>query len=388
MVNVNIKQEDLDDLRKAIVPFVKISEKYGKKFLQYYGDFVSNLKERHNDFQNPLLKKMGEAAEKGYFMPKRLIRDLTVGMKSADNVLFDEEFLTTLISKNTPAYKKRIERGLPLSAHIEEDGKEYDSTNTLSDEDFENLEPVKGEKYLRPTWMCEVDAPEIRAKAKSIRSKVDSDWEFAEEAFYFVKNEKDFLFEPLNGALSTLKSRGGMCLDKSSLLIALCRVEGIPSRYNLHSVRLTDRLRGLVSSESLTTKVFEALEAWDSLHGAAELKIDGEWIFADPTFTDGVEVNMDVPLTKFGGKATWKDRVGEEEMIREGLPFLSGRIMLPVSVLLRGPIDNVNSELKKMKRSGEKRLEEIGRTRYNREKKESYRDKLPSMEEVKEFRKG
>ena len=33
-------------------------------------------------------------------------------------------------------------------------------------EDFENLPPVSNKKYLRPTRLCECDAPEIRAIAK------------------------------------------------------------------------------------------------------------------------------------------------------------------------------------------------------------------------------
>jgi transglutaminase-like putative cysteine protease len=96
------------------------------------------------------------------------------------------------------------------------------------------------EANLRPTYQCESNAPEIIAMANELGAFQKSDWAYAEDCFNFLKNKVDFTFSaPVRGALHTLRIGEGMCFDKVSLFVALCRAGGIPARYKMYNEAFT-----------------------------------------------------------------------------------------------------------------------------------------------------
>ena len=95
---------------------------------------------------------------------------------------------------------------------------------------FVSLKYTK-EDFLKPTKHCQVNDPEIQAKAASLKKK--SELETAKKIFSFVqvsiKYEK--YSDTKKGAVKTLREKRGNCADQAHLLVALFRAAGIPARY-------------------------------------------------------------------------------------------------------------------------------------------------------------
>ncbi len=287
---------------------------------------------------------------------------------------------------NLKAWKKRIAVSKPPWAHLEDESI-YDSTKMLKEEDFRDLPPVSDEKYLRPTRLCNCDAPEIRAMAKKLGAYEKEPLEYAKEIFYFVKNQKFLVFKPMGGALGVLKSKGGVCLDQMSLLIALARAGGIKARYRLYAFEPTDEMADvMLRDDPVLMETYQMLGFLDSLHGCAELYIDGEWIQLDPTFSDALEAGMGLPIAEFGEEPAWRVRIPERDIIFEGFPVMFKSILTGLALALRNTVDGVNAKLDEVRAKGMQILQEIGKEEYNRRKKKQMRVELPSIEEVRAFR--
>jgi transglutaminase-like putative cysteine protease len=290
------------------------------------------------------------------------------------------------VARNLNAWKKRLGLSKPPWAHIEDESK-YDSTKMLSKEDFKDLPPVSNEKYLRPTRLCPCDSPEIRAMAKKLGAYEKEPIEYAKSIFYFVKNQKYLVFKPMVGAVGVLKSKGGVCLDQMSLLIALARAGGIKARYRLYAFVPTREMADVMLNEDpILRETYELLGFLDSLHGCAELYVDGEWIQLDPTFSDELEAGMGLPVAEFGEEPTWRVRLPERDIVFEGFPVFFKNLLTGMAFMLRNTVDNVNAKLDEVREKGRQILKEIGKEEYNRKKKKQFKIELPSLDEVKQFR--
>jgi transglutaminase-like putative cysteine protease len=89
------------------------------------------------------------------------------------------------------------------------------------------------EQYLQVTKNCQVNDKKIQSLAKSLTSKHKGIQKKAEAIFNYVNDKLDyvFYFNTKQGAKDTLSKKGGNCVDKSHLLVALCRAANIPARY-------------------------------------------------------------------------------------------------------------------------------------------------------------
>ncbi|HEV8711724.1 MAG TPA: transglutaminase family protein, partial [Candidatus Binatia bacterium] len=137
----------------------------------------------------------------------------------------------------------------------------YERRRTLPKVSLEGRS-LSQEPYLRPTTYCDSHAPEVVALADEIRHRSGGDWEYAQAAYDFVRNEIAYAFEPEphRGVVGTLEAGCGICVDQANLLVALARAGGIPARYctvDLFSVVETgwDFPRGQL------LRLFEAVEA-------------------------------------------------------------------------------------------------------------------------------
>ena len=329
--------------------------------------------------------RISEAIDKGFFIPWPMLRNFigTIGPITYIVAKHPE-----VLKSNFSHYHTRLKKSRVPWAHIVDESK-YDSTKTLSKENYENLPPVRNEKYLRPTRLCECDAPEIRAIAKKIGAGELSNLEFAQAAYKWVMEEKEFVAKPIIGALQVFKTRGGVCLDQLSLLAAIARAGGIPARYRLYALAPTEPLYDVfVEPNPILKETIEMLGFIEALHGEAELFVDGKWIAGDPTFSPELAAGLDMPVTYLGEEPGWRVRVeGSGDIRFEGFPAAFHHLMIPTLMLILKTIDEANKTLDEVRKKGKEILENTTIEEYNKKKKKTFKPKIPSFDEVKAFRK-
>ncbi len=290
------------------------------------------------------------------------------------------------VLKNSKAWGKRLKKSRMPWAHLD-DEREYDTTKFFDEDDYRDLLPVRDEKYLRPTRLCEYDAPEIRVLAKKLGAYDKDPMEYAKSIYYFVKNHKYLIFKPMRGALGVLKTKGGVCLDQMSLLIALARAGGIRARFRLYAFTASQELDDILLKDNpILRETYEMLGFLDSLHGCAELYIDGKWIQLDPTFSDELEAGMGLPVTEFGEEPAWRTRIPERDIVFEGFPVLVRSLLIGMAFLLRETVDGINKKLNDIRKEGMNILDEMGKEEYNEKKKKKIKIDVPDIYEVRAFR--
>ena len=104
-------------------------------------------------------------------------------------------------------------------------------TKTLSSTKASISETLK--KYLASSKNCQVKNKAIQDLAKTLTSKLKSDYEKGKKLFTWVRDNIQYkkYRNTRRGAVKTLQTKKGNCVDQSHLLIALSRASGIPARY-------------------------------------------------------------------------------------------------------------------------------------------------------------
>ena len=80
---------------------------------------------------------------------------------------------------------------------------------------------------------CQVKNKAIQGLAKTLTSNLKSDYEKGKKLFNWVRDNIQYkkYRNTRRGAVKTLQTKKGNCVDQSHLLIALSRASGIPARY-------------------------------------------------------------------------------------------------------------------------------------------------------------
>jgi transglutaminase-like putative cysteine protease len=114
--------------------------------------------------------------------------------------------------------------------------------------------------------------------------------EFRKDVFDFVKNfpYRITRFTPQKGDL--LLYRRGDCRHKTEALLNIFRAKGYPVRkvevlFDWKDLPIPEEILGILKSE---TKGF---------HDAAEVKIDGKWVYVDATWDDAL-ISKNFPVTQ------------------------------------------------------------------------------------------
>jgi len=89
------------------------------------------------------------------------------------------------------------------------------------------------QKYLQKTVNCQIDDYRIKALSLSLTDGVSSTYDKGVKIFNWVRDNIGYSFyrNTRKGAVGTLNSRTGNCVDQSHILIALSRAAGIPAKY-------------------------------------------------------------------------------------------------------------------------------------------------------------
>jgi transglutaminase-like putative cysteine protease len=227
----------------------------------------------------------------------------------------------------------------------------------------------KEEEYLRPTLGCECDAPEIVALAYKLGVDKLSDWDYAENALKWVKNNIKF---NIGGgtARETLREGMGVCIQNMTLFITLCRIRGLKARYKVMvSSELDPRMQEFgieIYKEMSVNQIFgdflyKALNAFPG-HILAEVYIDGRWINADPTFSDELEVGLGYEVSKLGYEPEWASETGKiyylEDSPRLGRPLLKwGKSFHRLQYMINKGFESYAEKGREILKLGEERYE-------------------------------
>jgi hypothetical protein len=126
--------------------------------------------------------------------------------------------------------------------------------------------------YLKNSYKVEIDHPELIKLNHSILDDLvdrSNKLEIIKRLFQYVRDKIQYECVKVLGALGTYERGTGACIDKSSLLIALLRINKIPARYiTMRALLITKR----PISETMVD------------HCAVEAHINGDWVILDPTF--------------------------------------------------------------------------------------------------------
>jgi len=155
-------------------------------------------------------------------------------------------------------------------------------------------------KYLLPTSIIDSDNPLIiRYASDTVGEGCRDAVEAAVKLYYAVRD--DIWYDPYYPfhlpehyrASNILKGRRGFCISKASLLCALGRACGIPSRLGFATVRNHLATRQLI--EFLGSDIFV-------YHGFTEFYLEGKWVKATPAFNSELCRKHKVIPLEFNGR--------------------------------------------------------------------------------------
>ncbi|NIA19381.1 MAG: hypothetical protein GWP07_02965 [Xanthomonadaceae bacterium] len=152
--------------------------------------------------------------------------------------------------------------------------------------------------YLQATYFIDCDHPRIKKAARQLTDSLSEAKMMAKAIFLFVRDE--ISYSPYSFSTSredyqahTILARGkGYCIQKAILLAALCRAAGIPSRLLLANIRnhqVPARLTAMMQ-----TNIFYC-------HGYNEIRLDGRWLKATPTFDRFMCERLEINPVNFNG---------------------------------------------------------------------------------------
>jgi transglutaminase-like putative cysteine protease len=151
--------------------------------------------------------------------------------------------------------------------------------------------------YTAPGEYVDSDHPAIRAFAAAAAPPQATPLEKTKR-FYRAAREIRYDYDLDYGdpevyrASSVLKAGRAYCVGKAALFAALCRAGGVPARVAFADV--TNHL----SSERLREKMGTNYFAW---HGFTEVRLDGHWVKASPTFNATLCARFGVAPLEFDG---------------------------------------------------------------------------------------
>lgn len=239
-------------------------------------------------------------------------------------------------------------------------------------------------EYLLPTAHCDAHAAEIVALADAMKARCSSEWDFAEQAYDFVRNE--ILYAPAaptpDSVVELLERGHGICIDKSHLLVALLRAGGVAARYAV--VAGGEASTDQPQSEALRSAAIEHLgvsatrrrnrqrrldrpddEAFmrQRHHPLVEMRINGLWFACDPFLGDDDAAGANLPLPRLGYDPLILAGAGGSIVERlESFPETKrqARARRLYCKVMCGEEQCANRQLAELRQAGRQRLEKTG----------------------------
>ena len=190
-------------------------------------------------------------------------------------------------------------------------------------------------QYLAATEIIDCNHPEVRAFASETAGDAGNDVEKAVRLYYAVRDGiwydpyHPFFLPEHYRASNILKGRRGFCIPKQSLLCALGRALGIPSRPGYATVRNHLATRQLL--EFLGTDLFV-------YHGFTEFHLEGKWVKATPAFNAELCRRHGVEPLEFNGRedSIFQPYNSDNRKYMEYVEFLGSYPDIPVAEIVEG----------------------------------------------------
>ncbi len=189
--------------------------------------------------------------------------------------------------------------------------------------------------YLKPTQIIDSDHPTIREYAmRTVGSSLDP-IDRAIKLFRAVRDDIRYdpyspFYLPEHYQASWVFQRGrSFCVPKASLLCALGRVCGIPSRVGFATVRNHLATRQLLDFMGSDLFVY---------HGFVEFYLEGKWVKATPAFNRELCWRHGVDPLEFNGRedALFQAFNLRNEKFMEYLEYTGTYVDIPVSAIVEG----------------------------------------------------
>jgi transglutaminase-like putative cysteine protease len=185
------------------------------------------------------------------------------------------------------------------------------------------------DEFLQPTKIIDCDHPEIRDFAMKTIGDASDAVDKAVRLYYAVRDGIWYdpyypFFLPEHYRASTVLRGGrGFCIPKSSLLCALGRVCGVPSRPGFADVRNHLATRQLL--EYLGSDIF-------TYHCFTEFFLEGKWVKATPAFNKELCLRHGVTPLEFNGRedSIFQPYNSENKKYMEYVEFLGSFADIPV----------------------------------------------------------
>jgi transglutaminase-like putative cysteine protease len=214
--------------------------------------------------------------------------------------------------------------------------------------------------YLNPTTIIDSDHKRVRDYAREALAGITEPVKIAAKLYLSVRD--DIRYDPYSPfylpehyrASYVLKRGRSFCVPKASLLCALGRACGIPSRVGLATVRNHLTTKQLI--DFLGTDLFVS-------HGFVEFYLEGRWVKATPAFNRELCRKHNVSPLEFNGRedSLFQPYNLENQKFMEYVAFEGIFSDIPVKQIVTGwkkayGEDRVNSWIKKFEEDGEQSL--------------------------------
>lgn len=187
--------------------------------------------------------------------------------------------------------------------------------------------------YLLPTSIIDSDHEEIRRFAREAVSGATDPVEVAVKLYYAVRDGiwydpyYPFYLPEHYRASNILRSRRGYCVCKASLLCALGRACGIPTRVGFANVRNHLLTKQLLEYQGTDVFVY---------HGFTQFFLEDRWVIATPAFNRELCQRHKVPPLEFNGREDSLFQVYnlEKKKFMEYVEYLGTYSDIPVDIIL------------------------------------------------------
>jgi transglutaminase-like putative cysteine protease len=175
------------------------------------------------------------------------------------------------------------------------------------------MDPEASSAEIAQTYYCDIEHPSIRERASSLACQAVTVDQLARDTFLYVRDQFPFGFDLIKvKASETLHKGYGACFNKSLLLTALLRANGIPARFCSVPVSRWFMKPYIGLQCLLINHPFH--------HCLVQVQLDGQWSFAEPTLDRSTYETLYRPLgVKWG--IDWslarRDRLYQENLMGE-----------------------------------------------------------------------
>ncbi len=181
------------------------------------------------------------------------------------------------------------------------------------------------EPYVRPVRWCNPGDPHVVARAHDLGAFELSDREYAEAAYWWIKNNMWWEMAGWYDAGETLRKGSGFCWQLNNAYAVLCRCAGIKARFMDFKLQFDPYRASGVSVDPFMENAMD-LMGGGLPESEVEVLIDGMWTSAYIPQTCALTAASGLPISEFGETCLdlYYNVVPGTIRYYESVPFMNG----------------------------------------------------------------